>query len=607
VSVAYPLAQPHHDGSAGYVSDAAPTLGQTVSVWLRVPAAAGVDRVFVRSTPDGEPRFSPAVVDRTGSGQAWWRAEVEVRNPVSRYRFLVDGPAGPRWLNALGVFGHDVPDAVDFRLLAFDPPPPWSQDTIVYEIFPDRFARSARAAARPRPEWAIPCGWDDPVIGRGPETPYQFYGGDLDGIVDHLDHIASLGANTLYLTPVFPARSNHRYDASSFTEVDPMLGGDAALTRLTAAAHDRGLRVLGDLTPNHCGEAHPWFRAARADPAAPERQMFFFDGDDYECWCGIKSLPKLNWRSPQLRDRFFDGPDSIVARWLRPPYGLDGWRVDVANMTGRLRGESLTREVARRLRRTAVAARPDALVVAEHAHDASVDLDADGWHATMNYAGFLRPLWSWLRPDELDLPDFLGVPGDVPRRGGVELAATMRAFAALVSWRTWTNGWTLLGSHDTARIESVVGDAGRVDVAAALLLTLPGVPMIFAGDEIGLAGRNGEGARRTMPWHRPDSWNRGRLATYRRLIELRRDTPALRHGGLRWAHADADSVAFLRETPTETVLIHARRAAGAPLTLRGLPGGTAENLYGGAGALRVTGGSAELPGEGPAVQVWRMG
>jgi alpha-glucosidase len=607
VSDPHPLGQPHHDGSAGYVSDATPTLGQTISVWLRVPATAGVDRVFVRSTPDGEPRFSPAVRDRGGPGSAWWRAEVEVRNPVTRYRFVMDGPGGPRWLNALGLFGHDVPDTIDFRLLAFDPPPAWSQDAIVYEIFPDRFARSSRAAARPVPGWAIPCGWDDPVIGRGPETPYQFYGGDLDGIVEHLDHVESLGANTLYLTPVFPARSNHRYDASSFAEVDPLLGGDAALARLATAAHARGLRVLGDLTPNHCGEAHPWFRAAQADPAAAEREMFFFDGDDYECWCGIKSLPKFNWASPELRRRFFDGPDSVVARWLRPPHGLDGWRIDVANMTGRLRAESHTHEVARRLRRTAVATRPDALVVAEHAHDASTDLDADGWHATMNYAGFLRPLWTWLRGSELDLPDFLGVPGGVPRRGGAELVATMRAFAALVSWRTWTSSWTLLGSHDTARIASVVGDSERVTVAAGLLLTLPGVPMIFAGDEIGLAGGNAEGGRRTMPWHRPDRWNQSRLATYRRLIGLRRDLPALRHGGLRWAHADADSVAFLRETPTEAVLVHARRAAGAPVRLRGLPAGTAENVYGGASPLPVTDGTAELPGDGPAVQVWRMG
>ena len=195
---------------------------------------------------------------------------------MTPYRFLLDTDAGPRWLTALGLVAHDVPDATDFRLVAYEPPPSWAPDAVVYQIFPDRFARSAAADGRPLPDWAIPCDWDTPVIGRGPETPYQFYGGDLDGIIERLDHIESLGANTVYLTPIFPARSNHRYDASSFDHVDPLLGGDEALVRLSAAARGRGMRLLGDITTNHCGDAHPWFLAAAADDGAPEREMFYF-------------------------------------------------------------------------------------------------------------------------------------------------------------------------------------------------------------------------------------------------------------------------------------------------------------------------------------------
>jgi len=358
-------------------------------------------------------------VDRVGADETWWRVDVEVRNPVTGYRFLLDTGHGPQWLNAAGVSRRDVPDATDFRLLSYDPPPGWAADAAVYQIFPDRFARSAAAAGRPLPDWAIPCGWDTPVIGRGPETPHQFYGGDLDGVTEHLDHISALGVNTVYLTPIFPARSNHRYDASAFDRVDPLLGGDEALARLTAAAHARGLRVLGDLTTNHCGDAHPWFEAAQAGGA--ERELFYFGGfgeDDYESWQGVKSLPKLNWASPELRRRFVDGPDSVTQRWLRPPYGLDGWRVDVANMTGRRAAQSDTVEVARLLRRGTTAARGEALLVAEHAHDASADLDRDGWQATMNYAGFTRPLWTWLRSENLSLPDFLGVPAAYRRGPG---------------------------------------------------------------------------------------------------------------------------------------------------------------------------------------------
>ncbi|MFC6015026.1 glycoside hydrolase family 13 protein [Plantactinospora solaniradicis] len=608
------LGLPHHDGSARYVPHQAPGLGETCPVFVRT--SASVRTVRIRSVADGEPRYGTAVLDREAGGVRWWRAEVEVRNPVTNYRFLVeDGPTGggQRWLNARGVFSYDVPDNTDFKLVAYDPPPEWARDAVVYQIFPDRFARSAGAAGRDLPDWAIPCDWDrTPVIGRGPETPYQFYGGDLDGITERLDHLDRLGVNTVYLTPIFPARSNHRYDAAGFDRVDPLLGGDAALARLADAVHGRGWRLLGDITSNHTGDSHQWFVDAISDVGSPEREMYYFDdGGDYESWLGVKSLPKLNWGSAELRRRFHTGPDSVLVRWLRPPYGLDGWRVDVANMTGRRGRDAYTVEVAAALRRAVTDARPDGLVVGEHGHDFTGDLDADGWQGTMNYAGFLRPVWNWLRCAEVELPDFLGVPDGVPRRDGPEVLATMRAFGSLVSWRALTASWLLLGSHDSARIRTVVGDAARQEVAVGLLCTLPGTPMIFAGDELGLTGRNGEDSRTPMPWRRPETWDRSTFDRYRALIALRRSEPALRHGGLRWAYADADSLVFLREGPSGALLVLARRASVGPLRLVGpapeAGGVEAVNLYGGAPDLRPDpGGGLTLPGDGPTFQVWRV-
>jgi alpha-glucosidase len=567
--------------------------------------------VYVRTTPDGEPRFAPATVDRRRGAEVWWRAEVEVRNPVTNYRFLLDEPAGNRWLNAFGVVDHDVPDNADFKLVAYDPPPAWARDAVVYQIFPDRFARSAAAAERELPGWAIPCDWDTPVIGLGPETPYQFYGGDLDGIMERLDHLDRLGVNTVYLTPFFPARSNHRYDAASFHHVDPLLGGDAALARLTAAVHARGWRLLGDITSNHTGDGHEWFAAASSDADSPEREFYYFDDSGtYESWNGITSLPKLNWGNAELRRRFAESPDSVVRRWLLPPYGLDGWRVDVANMTGRRGADAYTHEVAALLRVAVLAARPDGLIMAEHGHDHTGDLDANGWHGTMNYTGFTDPVWSWLFAGPDPLPNFLGVPGGVRGRDAHAVLATMGLFRSLISWRAYTHSWQLLGSHDSARIRTVVGDAARQEVAAGLLATMPGIPMIFAGDELGLTGVNGEGSRTPMPWHRPESWDRRTFECYRELIRLRRDEPALRHGGLRWAYVDADTLVFLRESGDGALLVLARRAAAAPVRLVGIASGTAgyaENVYGGATALRPgRDGAVTVPGDGPTFQVWRL-
>ncbi|MFG1801929.1 glycoside hydrolase family 13 protein [Micromonospora carbonacea] len=614
---------PHHDGSAAYVPEQEPALGQTVPVLVRVPAGADVRAVHVRSTPDGEPRFAEAVVDRRTGADVWWRADVEVRNPVSNYRFMLTDARGDyRWLTAAGLTDHDVPDHGDFKLVTHAPPPAWARDAVIYQIFPDRFARSAAADGRAAPDWAVPCDWDTPVVGRGPQTPRQFYGGDLDGIAERLDHLDRLGVDTVYLTPIFPARSNHRYDAASFDTVDPLLGGDAALARLADAVHARGWRLLGDITSNHTGDAHHWFTAAVSDVTAPERELYYFDAvtGDYESWNGVRSLPRLNWGSAELRRRFATAEDSLLRRWLRPPYSLDGWRVDVANMTGRRGADAYTHEVARLLREVVAQTRADGLVLAEHGHDHTGDLDRDGWHGTMNYVGFTDPVWSWLRHGSepgaapasaaggvaaAALPNFLGTPGGVRRRDAHAVRATMDSYRSLVSWRSYVHSWQLLGSHDSARIRTVVGDAARQEVAAGLLVAMPGTPVVFAGDELGLTGTNGEGSRTPMPWHRPDTWDVGTFAAYRRLIALRRAEPALRHGSLRWVHVDADTLVFLRETPTGGVLALARRAAAVPVRVAGLPAG--ENVYGGAPALRPDAdGTVTLPADGPTFQLWRV-
>ncbi|MEW9550272.1 glycoside hydrolase family 13 protein [Nonomuraea sp. NPDC050783] len=582
---------PHHDGSALYVPDQEPELGARVTLWLRAPLAAGVSGVTVRAVHDGEPRYAEAVpaprnVPGPGRGDVWWRAEITAVNPVTPYRFLLATPRGPAWLTAAGLARHDLTDATDFRLVCHEPPPAWMRDAIVYQIFPDRFERSR--PMRDLPDWALPRDWDrDPVIPRGPGTSQQFYGGDLDGVVRRLDHVESLGADTVYLTPFFPARSNHRYDASSFTRVDPLLGGDEALHRLADALHARGMRLIGDITTNHCGDAHEWFTAAVSDVGAPEREMFYFDPHtgEYDSWWGYKSLPKLNWGSERVRT----GMREVLTRWLGP---LDGWRVDVANMTGRRGADDFAHEAASCLR---AALGPRAALIAEHNHDAGGDLDRGGWHGTMNYGGFTRPVWAWLRDPGLELEHFLGVPGGVPERDGPATLATFRSFASHMSWRSLVHSWQLLDSHDSPRIRTVTGSRERHLLALGLQATLPGTPMVFAGSEFGLTGVNGEHSRTPMPWNRPADQDLATLAGYRALLGLRRAEPALRHGGLRWLHADADCLVFARESERETLVVAARRAPGEPLPV----GVRMEGVHGAADG-------EVIPGDGPSLSVWRI-
>lgn len=611
------LTTPHHDGSSLYVSEPAPRLGDVVTVWLRVPTELALADVHVRTIPDGEPAFVQAVVDeeRTNLVDTWWTAGLLCHNPVTSYRWiLTGGPTGYAWVNGTGLHLRDVPDASDFRIVAHAAPPPdWASEAVVYQIFPDRFAKSSTSvlAGRGRtriPEWAVPARWSDPVHNvRGENLGQQLYGGDLDGIVDHLDHVERLGADVVYLTPFFPARSNHRYDASTFDSVDPILGGDDALRRLTGAAHERGLKVMGDFTPNHTGSSHEWFVAAMESTEAPERDFYFWTSRrEYISWLGVASLPKLNYDSSELRRRVFDDPKGVVRTWLGPDGGLDGWRVDVANMTGRQGSQDRNHEVASWMRDALVDARPDALLVGEHVHDYSLDVPGDGWHGVMNYAGFTRPVWTWLCDPAVpsDAPDFLGSPVPVPHLGGEAVVETMREFGSHVSWQALTHSFNLVGSHDTTRVRSLVAhDPRLVEVAAGLLMTMPSIPMLTYGDEIGMEGLFGEDGRRPMPWDER-RWDKGILETYRALIAARKGSVALRRGGLRWVYAAADVIVFLRESADEVALVHVARAAHDAVSIetRHLPGvGTGRSAYG--PSPQITRDTVTLTAAGPQVGV----
>lgn len=591
------LSQPHHDGS--YVLETPEELGGEAVVRLRVPRGAEIDAAVVRYVCDAQPQGVDAEIDEETASETWWTARFPVGNPTTNYRWLLRTRDRRRWLNGVGTFAHNVADADDFVIALGSAGPDWHLGSVVYEIFPDRYASSG--AAYDAPEWAVRRDWDALPEGRW-NSQYEWFGGDLPGIVERLDHIASLGASLIYLTPIFPAGTIHRYDATTFDHIDPLLGGDEALEMLSTAAHDRGIRIVGDLTLNHVGSGHEWFRAAVADPGAPEREFFYFDDtlpEGYVSWMGVPHLPKLDHRSEELRRRM----DDVVAHWTRPPYALDGWRIDVANMTGRHRDIDVNHEVARATRAALLAANPDALLVAEHMHDARRDLCARGWHGVMNYPGCLLPIWSWLREGPLEDEFFNAVTSERP---GDDVASEMALFRTGVPWPTVLHSWTLLSSHDTPRVATVVPSRDLRLVGIGMQMTTPGVPMLFAGDEIGLEGEWGEDGRRTIPWDRRETWDETLLAEYRRLIELRRSAPALAHGGIRYASVGPDHLAYLREAREERLLCLASRADHDPvrLGLAELGASGAETLYGAAPETR--GAELILPADGPAFHVWRL-
>jgi len=616
---------PHHDGSPLFVSDDAPALGDTVAVRLRVPAGYGpLSAVRTRSNPDHEPEWTDAVLLGAADGWDWWEAPIHVRNPRHGYRFVLlheDGRV--EWLNQTGIHTGETLDAEDFALAATPAPPAWLHGSVMYQVFPDRFARSAQADAHPTPDWAIAASWDDPVDPVVPGRSQQFYGGDLPGIVEHLDHLVALGVDLLYLTPVFPAGSNHRYDASSFDTIDPLLGGEDAYVKLIEEAHARGIRVIGDLTSNHSGDGHEWFQQALGHPGAETESFYYFTdagNTTYESWLGTPTLPKFNWASDALRERFITAEDSVVAKWLKPPYSIDGWRIDVANMTGRLGAVDLNAEVRQLLADTVRAINSDAIVLGESTNDAATDLQGDGWHGAMTYPAFTRPLWGWLSEPtgapyltydgaQATEPWFFTQPiGGIPRYTARDFADAVTRFTAGIPWRVRLGNMQPLDTHDTARFATNAAP-GALPVAVGLSMTMPGVPVVFAGDEFGLTGADGESSRTPMPWSRQDEPELAEVfETYRSLVGLRRAHPVLGTGGMRWLHVDDETVVFVRESAEESVLVLATRG-GADIELApgALPGAAyAAELYGDATLATASDGAVALAAEGPAFAAWSL-
>lgn len=611
------MLQPHHDGSPLYVSTQEPLLGDLVRVRVRIPQAFGpVAWVRTRSNPNREPRYAEASVIASQEGWDWWQAEVEVENPVHGYRFVIERVDGSRWwLNASGLHDIETLDSEDFKLLALPKAPDWAAASVMYQIFPDRFGRSAAADGRDLPDWANPSEWDNPVDVDLATRGQQFYGGDLDGIRDHLDHLQRLGVTLIYLTPIFPGGSNHRYDASSFDEVDPLLGGDEAYVRMIEAAHERGFKVIGDLTSNHSGDRHEWFVAAHRHPDAAESDFYYWrdtENEGYESWLGVPSLPKFNWNSTELRRRFIEGPDSVVARWLGAPFHLDGWRIDVANMTGRLGGEDLNAEVRQTIRRTMLEANPDTILLGESTNDASSDFQGDAWHGAMTYAPFTRPLWSWLsRPGSLAGGGIGFADGRVPEYTGEQFWRAHMRFVAGFPWRTRLSTMNALDTHDTPRFRTSALP-GTIPVAFGLSVTFPGIPVIFAGDEFGLVGTDGEQSRTPIPWSTVgDPEVAETIELYAELIKLRTQNSAIHEalngGGMRWLDVGDDAVVFVRESASGSVLVFAARAAATVMLTRQAFGGAefAEVLRGKAG-LTVLSDHIRLDVGGPSFTIWGL-
>ncbi|MBI5965993.1 MAG: maltodextrin glucosidase [Chloroflexi bacterium] len=614
------LSSIHHDGSRRYVKSPSADLqlGDEINIRLRSATDAPIERILLRTCPDGEQFFAEMKIEETSSACTWWQATLHLAMPMTSYRFLLFTSDGIWWYNGSGPHRYVPTDAEDFRLLADYVSPSWLRDSVFYQIFPDRFADGEPASNVREGEFEYQGiksrarNWGE-AQSNWPEAMVEFYGGDLPGVEQHLDYLTDLGVNAIYLNPIFTAYSNHRYDVIDYFNVDPHLGGDSALISLRRATAERGMRFILDIVPNHSGVEHPWFKAALQDANSPTADYFTFHQhpDQYESWLGVRSLPKLNYRSKNLRETIYSGVDSVFRHWLKPPYSVDGWRVDVANMLARHGKDQLEAEVWAGIRQAVKEENPSAYLLGENFFDGSSQLQGDHLDASMNYFGFSNPVGFWLNHFEVNQhAEPRNVRSSVPWPTQA-LVDSWQASRASIPWQIARQQFNLLGSHDTPRIINILNhDHAKNRLAVAFLMTYVGVPCIYYGDEIGMSGRDALEARNCMVWD-STQWDSGLRAFYQTLIKLRRTSPALIDGGFQVLLAEENVLAYLRDTDEEQIIVIGNRgsveypAGLLPVRLGAISDGTTfRELFSGQTST-VINGNLPLPTLPAGVQIWR--
>lgn len=476
------------------------------------------------------------------------------------------------------------------------PPPDWAADAVFYQIYPDRFARSTRVPKLPRLE-----AWDSPP------THHGYKGGDLLGVVEHLDWLADLGVSALYLNPIFQSASNHRYHAYDYFRVDPMLGGNEGFDALIGAAHGRGIRVVLDGVFNHTGRGFfPFHDVLENGVSSPYFDWFTVHHTpvnaydlsrppSYEAWWRLHALPKLNTSNPEVREYLM----GVAEHWIRR--GADGWRLDVPE-------EIATPGFWEELRGRVRAVNSDAYLVGEIWHPAP-EWTAGGtrFDGVMNYVlteAILRFAAGGRIDSHVVAPVSLTLQPALDGDGYGEAIDRLLATYPEASHRANLN---LLGSHDTPRVLSMVGeDRDSVVLSALLLFTFIGAPCIYYGDEIGMKGYHDPGARAAFPWERPADWDREILEAFRSLSALRREHPALRRGTYRRLAAADSLYAFTRELGEEILVVAVNAGIEAGALTGEVPRGgrTAALRAWGRGEAGLEGGALSLRLPGRSGGVW---
>ena len=401
--------------------------------------------------------------------------------------------------------------------------PDWAANKVVYQIFPARFAASQQVD---KEQWY-----------KAPISSMDDLHGDLRGIIEHLDHVQNLGIDVLYMTPVFKSNSSHKYDTIDYYQIDPSFGTTEDLRELVQEAHKRGMKIVMDAVFNHTGREFfafedimekgekskylDWYYIEKF-PLKSERGEI----PNYKCFGYYGGMPKLNLKNPEVEKFITD----VACYWIKE-CDIDGWRLDV--------GDEISHFFWKNFRKAIKAVKKDMLIIGEIWHYAGDFLEGDEWDTVMNYPFYLN-LIDLLADEKINVSQFVQNLGYLKGRLNKKCYPLM---------------WNLIDSHDTARFLHLCHDNKKKQhLAAAFQLLLPGMPMVYYGDEYAMPGANDPDCRRGMYWDE-EYQDKEMYNWYKKLMQIRKAHACIVEGEMieTITNDDDDTIVMIRKNGEETI------------------------------------------------------
>lgn len=602
------------DETENYRSPVEPEPGDAVSIRIRTKKN-NVDFVYLVS-PDGRKQMN---LIESRDGFDYYGIVLKVGTKAIHYYFEIISGKIRCYYNKSGVT-REIDEHYSFGIVPGFKTPDWAKGAVMYQIFVDRFCNGDPSNDVVTGEY---CYIDEKVRGvedwnRPPKAMdvRDFYGGDLQGVMDKLDYLQDLGVEVVYFNPVFVSPSNHKYDCQDYDYIDPHYGkivldggeplwdwdkenahaskyiqrvtrrenleaSNQFFAKLVEEIHKRGMKVILDGVFNHCGSFNKWLdkeriyenqegyeKGAYISADSPYRSFFRFHSDmdwpynsNYDGWWGHDTLPKLNYEdSPQLYEYIMH----IARKWVSPPYNVDGWRLDVAADLGH--SNEYNHQFWRDFRRNVKEANPNAVILAEHYGVAKSWLEGDQWDTVMNYDAFMEPVSWFLTGMEKHSDEY----NEAMYGNSDCFIGSMEYHMANFYAPSLMCAMNELSNHDHSRFltrtNHKVGRVGTLGSQAAeeginkavfreavmMQMTWPGAPTIYYGDEAGMCGFTDPDNRRTFPWGQEDQ---ELIAYHKEMIKIHKENRELVTGSLKFLANDYQQLSYGRFTDKEKTVI----------------------------------------------------